>query len=139
MSSYILKIMIMERYLLNSEPILFESAGHSLQVGAESGGWRGPTGAGRGSVNRHKSHQCQYCSYTTSFTTNLQNHERTHTGERPYSCSYCSLSFTQKGSLRSHILTHTGEKPFPCPYCNYRSSRKTTLRAHVCAHHSLLS
>lgn len=130
---------LMENKLWILNKYIFESAGHSLQVGAESGGWRGPTGTGRGSVNRHKSHQCQYCSYTTNFTTNLQNHERTHTGERPYSCSYCSLSFSQKGSLRSHILTHTGEKPFPCPYCTYRSSRKTTLRAHVCAHHSLMS
>lgn len=124
----------MKRYTLNPESKHSESAGHSLQVGAGSGGgWRGPTG--RGSVIRHKSHQCQYCSYSTNFTTNLQNHERTHTGERPYSCSFCSLSFAQRGSLQAHIFTHTGEKPFPCPYCNYRASRKARVKEHVSMHH----
>ncbi|XP_037798639.1 protein tramtrack, beta isoform-like isoform X3 [Penaeus monodon] len=85
---------------------------------------------------RNKTRQCPYCPYTTHFTTNLTNHVRTHTGEKPYSCPHCPISFTQKGSLRSHILTHTGEKPFACPYCSYRSSRKTTVKAHIFAYHS---
>lgn len=112
-----------------------KQAGHSLQVGHRTDCVRGPSGTGKGTVNRYKRHRCPYCPYISSFTTNLLNHIRTHTGEKPYSCPYCPLRFAQKGSVRSHILTHTGEKPFACSHCDYRSSRKTTLKAHIVSHH----
>ncbi|XP_063609185.1 oocyte zinc finger protein XlCOF6-like [Penaeus indicus] len=47
-------------------------------------GGRRTIGALKGFSNT-KTHQCSYCSYTTSVTTNLRNHMRTHTGEKPFS------------------------------------------------------
>ena len=80
-------------------------------------------------------HRCPYCPYVTMMKTNLNNHVRTHTGEKPYPCPYCSMSFSQKGSLQTHIRTHTGEKPFACTFCSYRSAQKSTLNNHVWTHY----
>ncbi|XP_047478306.1 protein tramtrack, beta isoform-like isoform X25 [Penaeus chinensis] len=96
-------------------------------------GGRRTIGALKGFFNT-KTHQCFYCSYTTSVTTNLRNHMRTHTGEKPFSCNYCSFRATQKRNLKTHIRTHTGEKPYACTLCPYRSAWKGNLNAHMLTH-----
>lgn len=48
-------------------------------------------------------HRCSYCSYTSIGRSNLMNHMRTHTGEKPFACSYCPYRSTQKGNLKTHI------------------------------------
>lgn len=82
-----------------------------------------------------KTHQCPYCSYSSNKTTNLKNHVRVHTGERPYVCPHCPYRATQENNLKSHIRIHTGEKPHACNYCPYRSIKITTLRRHIQTHH----
>ncbi|XP_045509043.1 zinc finger protein 615-like isoform X1 [Colias croceus] len=49
-----------------------------------------------------KTKMCSICG--RAFQTNrlLQNHMRTHTGERPFHCEFCTASFTQKYALVSH-------------------------------------
>ncbi|XP_064093082.1 longitudinals lacking protein, isoforms H/M/V-like isoform X40 [Macrobrachium nipponense] len=88
-----------------------------------------PTGAFVG-----KAHQCAYCLYSASTTTNLMNHIRTHTGERPFACPHCAFRATQKENLKAHIRTHTGEKPFACTLCSYRCAQKSNLKAHMWTH-----
>lgn len=77
-------------------------------------------------------HQCPFCPYSTNKTTNLQNHKRIHTGERPFQCNICSKSFAQKAHLQSHLRSHTGERPFACVLCSKRFSQKIHLQVHKC-------
>ncbi|KAM9364423.1 uncharacterized protein KZ484_010678 [Pholidichthys leucotaenia] len=78
---------------------------------------------------------CHICGKQIPCQSNLQNHMRVHTGERPYSCHYCGKCFKLKGHMTEHIRTHTGEKPFSCHICDKSFNRGSTLRKHVLAKH----
>lgn len=78
---------------------------------------------------------CHICGKHIPCQSNLQNHMRVHTGERPYSCHYCGKCFKLKGHMTEHIRTHTGEKPFSCHICGKSFNRGSTLRKHVLAKH----
>ncbi|XP_064093062.1 zinc finger protein 513-like isoform X22 [Macrobrachium nipponense] len=97
-----------------------------------------PTEGGRVSnSNGSKLYHCQYCPYTTRFSSDVKRHLRIHTGERPHRCPHCPFSSITKDNLRKHLMTHTGEKPFSCPLCSYRTSVKSILKGHMAKHHQI--
>ncbi|XP_054284802.1 zinc finger protein 341-like isoform X2 [Macrosteles quadrilineatus] len=49
---------------------------------------------------------CLYCNKEFTKSFDLQQHLRSHTGERPFQCVVCGRSFTQKSNVKKHMRTH---------------------------------
>ena len=69
-------------------------------------------------------HVCSQCDYQTPNRAHLVNHNRTHTGEKPFQCETCQKSFGSRSNLNTHMRTHQAirEKPskrFECDLCEY--------------------
>lgn len=78
--------------------------------------------------------KCTVCDKEFGYKHVLQNHERTHTGEKPFVCSVCKKCFTRDHHLKTHVRLHTGEKPFWCPHCNRFFVQVANLRRHLKTH-----
>jgi uncharacterized Zn-finger protein len=59
---------------------------------------------------------CPVCQQTFTRRTGLVNHQRTHTGEKPYTCKIagCDQTFKQQGDKTRHEEAQHGEKTFIC-------------------------
>ena len=65
-------------------------------------------------VKKDARFKCSFCEKTFNLKRNFQEHERTHTGEKPFSCSKCDKKFAQSRNLKNHEATHSSVKTFKC-------------------------
>lgn len=75
-------------------------------------------------------YSCQFCSYVTFQKISFENHQLSHSDERPFKCAICSKGFTQKHNLQYHILIHQNLKPFKCEICKQGFRQSYSLKLH---------
>ena len=92
-----------------------------------------PNSSGKWAVGGH--HVCRVCGYVAQRRQHLENHVRTHTGERPHQCPECSYRCSDISNLKKHVRIHSNEKPFTCPHCTYCTVDSSSLKKHI-RHHS---
>ena len=76
---------------------------------------------------------CPVCGDGFGLKGALQSHVKTH-GDKNFICLICNSKFMTKGSLKRHTLQHTGEKPFICQECGKRFSQDSQLTNHMRLH-----
>ncbi|KAL4102262.1 hypothetical protein PRIC1_006007 [Phytophthora ramorum] len=89
-------------------------------------------------VKPSKKHECPTCNKQFRGRSELQNHIRTHTGEKPLKCSFagCSKRYAHSSNLRAHERTHAGIKPYACHYdgCGKSFAHSVSLKEHIWMH-----
>ena len=102
---------------------------------------------------------CSYCDKGFSKNFDLEQHVRSHTGEKPFQCLICGRGFAQKSNVKKHMATHKvwplGHQTLPkekvaqvdearvkfiistsfeCPYCQENYDKYPEFKSHLKSH-----
>ncbi|GAA5866370.1 hypothetical protein JCM8547_000756 [Rhodosporidiobolus lusitaniae] len=90
------------------------------------------------SGGRAKRYLCTWpgCGKAYTRPVRLEEHQRVHTGERPFACSQCSSTFARDSHLKAHMRTHSSEaeKTYICTEgdgCDKKFWTNQHLKKHI--------
>uniref|UniRef100_A0A8U7PAE7 Uncharacterized protein n=1 Tax=Corvus moneduloides TaxID=1196302 RepID=A0A8U7PAE7_CORMO len=75
-------------------------------------------------------YECPECGKRFHTSSNFLKHQWIHTEERPFCCPKCRKGFKQNSNLVTHRRIHTRERPYKCPQCGKSFSRSSNLTRH---------
>jgi len=83
-----------------------------------------------------KPYRCEICQRKFTQLSHLQQHIRTHTGDKPYKCRHpgCNKAFSQLSNLQSHSRCHQTDKPYKCNSCYKCFVDEAALLDHIPKH-----
>lgn len=74
------------------------------------------------------------CGKRSHQSSDLVDHTRVHTWEKPYLCSLCGERFSSSTGLTTHFRIHTDDMPLSCKICWKKFRQSAGLAAHVRVH-----
>ncbi|XP_066575430.1 uncharacterized protein LOC136764945 [Amia ocellicauda] len=82
------------------------------------------------------SFMCEVCGRSLSSSFALQEHQRLHTGERPYRCQECSKMFCHLANYRAHLQRHRVPpgRRHRCKVCGAMFEAESELQEHLDRH-----
>ncbi|XP_014219914.1 zinc finger protein 341-like isoform X2 [Copidosoma floridanum] len=102
-------------------------------------------------------YKCSYCHKQFAKKFYWQQHERSHTGEKPYQCVVCGRPFAQKSNVKKHMSSHkvwpgtaihslppeapvdgSIERSYHCQFCKEIFDSYKALKNHLIVSHLTL-